>query len=194
MTEFKPILAKAPEQKEFKTLPAWQYPARCYWVIDEWTQTISWKWEEKKARKIRIMFEFPTEMEIFSEEKWEEPFSLSKEYTLSLSEQGNLRPMLESWRGKKFTDLELEWFDITKLIWVPAYIQVMQEEREGKTYTNINQILWLPKGLEIPEQINPTKYFSCEEIDEEELLKLPNFIQEKIRKSDEYIASNWIFQ
>ena len=58
MADFKPIIAKAPENKEFKTLEAGQYPARCYWVIDEWTQITNWQWVEKEKRKIRIIFEF----------------------------------------------------------------------------------------------------------------------------------------
>lgn len=192
-----PLIAKVPEGKEFTSLPAWQYPARCIWVIDLWTQTTIRQGVEKEKRKVRIMFEFPTELTVFKEENWEEPYVLSSEYTLSLSENWNLRPALESWRGKKFTDEELSWFDIEKLLWVPAYIQVLQDEKDWKTYSNINQILWLPKWLEIPAQINESKYFNTEEFDIETFNKLPAFIQEKIKKSKEYQkfdTIDWVFE
>jgi hypothetical protein len=44
------------------------------------------------------------------------PFLVSKRYTLILNEKGNLRPMLEAWRGRKFAPQELKGFDLERLL------------------------------------------------------------------------------
>jgi hypothetical protein len=48
----------------------------------------------------------------------------TRPYTATLSEKGNLRPMLESWRGKPFTENELKGWDIRKVKGAPAIITI----------------------------------------------------------------------
>jgi len=75
--------------------------------------------------------------------------------TLSLSEKANLRPFLESWRGKKFTAEEIRGFDITAVAGKPAYLNIIHEtkQKNGKavTYANIASIMPLPKGMPKPK-------------------------------------------
>ena len=59
------------------------------------------------------------------------PFMLSKSYTLSLGKKANLRRDLESWRGKQFTEAELEGFDIEVLKGKACMLNVIHEAKDG---------------------------------------------------------------
>ena len=89
------ITAMKPEGKEYKQIDEGVFPARCYSIIDLGTHSKEFKGVEKKKHLIRITWEFPTELAIFDEETGEQPFVLSKEYTLSLFDQSQLRKDLE---------------------------------------------------------------------------------------------------
>lgn len=180
-----PIIAKEPESKPFEIIPAGNYVARCYSMIYLGTQTSVWAGKEIQRERIRITWELPTE--IIGES--EKPFVIGQEYTLSLSDKGNLRPMLEGWRGKGFTPEELKEFDITKIISVPCLLNVIHNDsKDGKnTYANIANVSPLPKGMQCPKQINETMIFEFEDIySEESINKLPEWLQKKVRDSLEY--------
>ncbi len=71
-----------------------------------------------------------------------------KRYTLSLHENASLRKDLENWRGKKFTEEELQGFDLEKLLGVNALITVVHSQgADGKTYSNIAAVSKLMKGM-----------------------------------------------
>lgn len=76
------------------------------------------------------------------------PFSVHRRYTASLNEKATLYRDLVSWRGKAFTAAELAAFDLENLICVPCMVNVVQEERDGKTYANVASISPLPKGMQ----------------------------------------------
>lgn len=76
---------------------------------------------------------------------------VSKEFTLSTNEKGNLRKFLTSWRGRSFTDQEAERFEVHTLVGVPALLTVEHKKSgAGRTYANIISVTRLPKGLEPP--------------------------------------------
>ena len=100
-------------------IPAGNYLARCYQMIEIGTVREIILGEEKVLKKVRIGWELPTEKRVFNEEKGEQPFVISKEFTLSMHEKSSLRGMLKSWRGKDFTEDEAKAFDITNLIGKP---------------------------------------------------------------------------
>ena len=127
-------------------------------------------------------------MEVFKEEKWPEPFVLSKEFTASLSDKGNLRPVLEARRWKSFTEEELKGFDITQVVGKPCMIQVIHNEN---WYANIANVSSVPKGMECPAQINPTTIFTFWEFDLEVFEWLHDFIKDKIKQSKEYKELEW---
>ena len=186
-----PITAKAGANVEFKRIAPWTYPARCIRIIDLGTHETEWKGKKRDTHEVMIGFEFPTELDVFNEEKWEEPFFLSKYFTLSLGEKANLRKFLENWRGKAFTEDELKGFDLEKLIWVPALVNVIEvQTKSGDTRSVIGGATTLPKGMEVPAQINDSLIFSLEEnaVDQTVLEKLWEKTQEKIKWSNEYKA------
>lgn len=174
----------APKAKPAVQIEPGTYIARCYSMVHIGTVAFDYMGQKKVLNKVRITFEFPTELHEFKQGEGEKPFSLSQEYTLSLHEKSKLRPVLESWRGKKFTDEEIEKFDISKLVGVPAMVSVIQNE---KGYSNISSITKLPKATECPPQVNESFILDYEENwSEEKFNKLPEFLRNKISQSDEY--------
>lgn len=76
------------------------------------------------------------------------PYTISNRYTLSLHEKANLRKHLESWRGRVFTEAELDGFDLETVIGANAYIQIVHKvSGKGQTFANIASIMSLPKGM-----------------------------------------------
>lgn len=174
----------------YKIIPAGVYPARCISMIEFGTQDIEYLGEIKRVRQVNVTWELPTELAVFHEEKGEEPFVVSKTYTLSLHEKSGLRKDLESWRGQGFTEEEAKRFDITKLLGKPCQISIIHKKSADgtKTYANISSITPLMKGVVVPEQINPTKILSFDKFDWDVFKNLPDWLKDKIIKSDEYKA------
>ena len=123
---------------DFKNHPEGQYRAICMDVVD--LGMVENKRFGKMQHKIALVFH--------SEAKTDEgkPFEVWERFTATLAEQGYLRPFLQSWRGKAFTPEELAGFDLEKLVGVNAYIQIIHNTSNGKTYANIGSIMLPPKG------------------------------------------------
>lgn len=175
-------------QKEL--IPAGNYIARCYQMLQIGTVTEIINGETKQMNKVRIGWELPTETRVFNEDKGEQPFVISKEYTLSLSDKANLRKMLASWRGKDFTEDQAKSFDITVLLGVPCMLNVIHKlSKDGtKTYQEIGSVSPMPKGIECPKQVNSNLLLEFDNFDYVIYDSLPDFIKDKIKGSKEFIA------
>ena len=185
------ITAKKGEGFERELIPAGNYVARCYKMIEIGTIPTEYLGETKMLHKVRIGWELPTELKVFNPEKGEQPCVIDKEYTLSLGEKANLRKDLQSWRGKAFTEAEAEAFDITKLLGVPCMLNIIHVQGKkdaNKTYQSIGSVSPMPKGLECPAQINPTFTFEFDNFNQEKFDSLPDFIKDTIKTSEEFKA------
>ena len=76
-----------------------------------------------------------------------EPFLIVKRYTCSLHKKSSLRPALEAWRGRAFTEDELRGFDLEKLLGINCQIQIVHEKKGDTTYANVQAIVPLGKGM-----------------------------------------------
>jgi hypothetical protein len=75
-------------------------------------------------------------------------FLISQRYTPSLHEKSRLRPLLESWRGRKFTKDEEKEFDIEKLLGANCQLQLVHNIKdEGRTYANVQACVPYPKNV-----------------------------------------------
>jgi len=183
------IIAKNTGGTSYEPIPAGSYAARCYQMIEVGTNEENILGKTKFLHKVRLTWELPTELKVFNEEKGEQALVLSKEFTLSMHEKSTLRKYLESWRGKAFTELEAEAFDITALLGVPCLLSVTHKvAKNGNTYAEISSVSLLPKGMECPPQINPSKELSFNNWDQDFFEGLPDFIKDKIRTSEEFVA------
>lgn len=181
-----PITATNKGGSNYEPVAAGTYPARCYSMIHIGTIEENILGQTKKLEKIRITWELPTELKVFKEEDGKKPYSISKEFTLSMNEKATLRKFLESWRGKSFTKEEIP-FDVTKLIGKPCLLSIIHKTaKNGNTYAEISSVSTLPKGMTCPAQINPSFEFTYNPFSLEKFDSLPDFLKDKIKQSDEY--------
>jgi hypothetical protein len=132
----------------FIPAPSGQWSSVCVDVVDLGMLEVAFGGKKKTQHKIRIVWQIS---EVMSDNK---PFLVQKRYTLSLHEKAALRKDLESWRGKPFTDDELNGFDLEVLLGVTCLLNVLQQTKEGDTYANVVGIMRLPKGMQAISQLD----------------------------------------
>ena len=171
------------EGGNYSPVPEGTHLARCVQIIDLGHQYS--EFYDKWSDKVMIRFELPNELiEVDGEQM---PRIIGSTYTKSLSEKANLRGMLEGWRGKKFTEEELQGFNLAVLIGLPCMVTVTHRQSNGKTYADIAGVVAPMKGLEAPEQMTESLIFDIDDFDAlNEIDRLPEFIQNMIRKSREW--------
>jgi hypothetical protein len=176
----------------YSPIPAGNYVARCYSMIEIGTLNEVIMGNEKRVHKVRITFELPTEVKVFNPEKGEQPCVISKEFTLSMNEKANLRAFLTSWRGKAFTEEEAKDFDVAKLIGAPCLLNIIHKQGRkdpSKVFDEISSATPIPKGMVCPPQVNPSFEFGWDKgFDKAKFDTIPTFLQEKIKQSEEYKA------
>lgn len=174
---------------DFKLCPAGMHQARCIQIIDLGTQHDSFEGKPKIIHKVRIGWELPNEKAIFDEERGEEPFIVSAEYTLSLGSKANLRHDLESWRGKAFTAEELKGFDLKVLIGKACLLNVIHQPSKAdpkKIYARVSAVTPVPKGTHVPKATLPKLVYEITDGTGGCFGDLPEWIQNKIKLSDEF--------
>lgn len=139
------IIAKNEGGGSFTPHPEGQFAARCVDVIDMGEKVEQYGDNPAKlSHKVNLVFR--------TGEKNEkgEYIDLAKEFTLSMFDLANLRKFLEAWRGKTFTDAEVEeGAPLHKLCGVTALLSVEQKQSKGgRTYANISSAVKLPKMME----------------------------------------------
>lgn len=173
-------------------IPAGMYLARCYGLIQvgRYTEYSDFLKKDVIVNKIRITWELPELKKEFKEGEGERPYSISKEFTMSLNEKGNLRPFLNSWRGRSFTEDELKGFDILAIVGAPCMLNIIHKKSKdgSKTYVEIATITPLMKGTEIPPAFNEKQILTYSGWNQSLFDSLPDFIKDKMKKSDEYLA------
>lgn len=142
------IISESTGGAAFTPCPAGTYQARCIRLIDMGTQTTDYQGETKTARKVLIGFEI-LDTEVRRDDG--QPHVISKRFTASLHEKAALRKVLASWRGRDFTAGELKAFDLAGVLGKTCLISLVDNTKDGKTYTNIAAIMAAPKGTTPPE-------------------------------------------
>lgn len=178
------LIASAPKQERF-LIPADSYPARCFQLIDLGTH-FNEKYK-KHERKVRIVWELPTVLHKFKEDAGDEPAAIGNDYSVSLAPKANLRADLEAWRGKPFTDQEVAGFDLRAIVGTACLVQVSHYEKNGETKHGLEMVSKLPSVMTCPPAVSPATVYDIEDDGfGEKFLALPNWMQEKIKKSKEY--------
>lgn len=183
-----PIIASSKQEKTFAPLEEGSYAARIYQIIHLGTIP---GFQGAMQNKVRITFEFPTELKVFKEENGEQPQVLSKEYTLSTHEKSGLRKLIVACDPKALKvgdDGLIEEYDIENLLGKSCLVSVEHTTKGENTYANIKVETVLPKGMVCPPQINESVSISYDHFDQEAFNKLPQFIREKMQSSFEYQA------
>lgn len=135
-----PIIAKRPESK-WTPCPEGLHQAVCIDVVDLGMQKGQW------GEKHKIQIRWQTDLQ---HDDTGRRFQLRKMYTLSLHEKAALRKDLETWRGRKFSEDELDGFDLEKLLGANCQLQVIHNiTDDGRTYDNIQAIV--PHNNKLPK-------------------------------------------
>jgi hypothetical protein len=175
------LIAKTVDnESKYPEVPSGVHKARCVKVIDLGTQENNYDGQTTWKHQCMIIWEVPLETNNNGE-----PLTISKFYTLSLHEKATLGNDLSSWRGRPFTELEKKGFDISNLVGVPCYLNVM-EGKNGRP--RISSIMPLPKTEELADQFHESVVFSIDkyqEGDRSEFNKLPDGIRNIILRSKE---------
>jgi hypothetical protein len=178
---------------EFEPAPIGTHIGRCIRIIDLGTT-----WDDfwgKDKHEVFFMWELPHEIKEFQDKDGNtvrEPFTVSKFYTMSLSDKAHLRHDLEAWRNKAFTEQELEGFDPSNIVGAACMINVIHTPKKKGKGVNcvVKSVTSMAKGLECPPASHDLMYFSLdrEDYDPTKLEKLSKGIKARVMKSDEYKA------
>jgi hypothetical protein len=132
---------REPESK-YKPAPEGLHQAVCVDVWDTWTEKRPEEYGGGIVDKTRIVWEIEEE-----DPETGKPFQCSQVYTASLHPKAKLRAHLESWRGRRFTDVEVQGFDLENLLGANAQVQVVHNlSKNGKTYANVQAVVPAAKG------------------------------------------------
>ena len=161
-------------------LEAGIYPAVCYSVVDLGLQESTYRVQHK----VMIGWELPTEEIEFDKDGETQTGKrlVSNFYTLSLNKQAKLRQHLEAWRGKKFTDTELEGFDLKSLIGVNCQLQIAVEDKPNGPVNQVSMVLPKEKGANYKLE-NDTEFFSFEDCEKPEDLQVVEWKEKLVKKS-----------
>lgn len=133
---------------QFSPHPEGQYPMVCVDVIDMGERVKSFVGKDPYvAHEVSLVFQSG---EVNEAGRVHE---VTQDFTLTMGKKGNLRPFLESWRGKSYTEAEArEGVPLHKLVGKPALVSVEHKTsaNTGRTRAAIRSISPLPKGLPAP--------------------------------------------
>lgn len=156
------------------------YIAICVGIIDLGEQYS--EQFKKFSNKLKIVFELVGEtVEVDGETK---PRQLSKEFSFSASKKSGLRAFLQSWNAKTYSDDEFGELEIFDQLGKPCQLTVVLNET--KEYSNIEGVMGLPKGFSAPSTETEFIKWDMEAWDDEVFAKLPDWVQEQIKKSTQY--------
>lgn len=166
----------------YDPIPAGTHIAVCCAMVDIGSQ---WSEQYKNAsRKVMIGWELPGEtINIDGEER---PRTIYKRYTASLNPKARLRKDLEAWRGQAFTDQELAAFDLVKIVGKGCMLSVIHREYNSKIYADVAGVTAIPKGLGAPDLSEPALVFDLDSASDEDIEKLPEWIQKLVKNSETY--------
>ncbi len=182
------LIAKKNGENNYSPTTPGTYQAVCYGVIDIGTHdVVDMKGNKKKKWQVIILWELPTErIEIDGNSR---PRGVSKFYTNSLHEKSTLFAHLNSWRGRPFTEKELEGFDLFTIIRANCLLQITnKKKKDGSIRDDVSGVMSLLKGMVKHEPENKIVTYSIADNGLNIPEHVPAWIKAFIEKSDEYQA------
>jgi len=179
---------------ETAPIPAGMHHAICYALIDIGTQPKFGNFPSR--RKTVFIWELPDQrIEIDRDgKKLNLPRAISEKFTTSLASKSNMRPMLESWRGKQFTQQELDGFDMSKVVGANCFLNIIHEHGKGdkanRVYANVASVNPLPANMPRKKLENAPIVFHMDAFNGPVQIPetIPEWIRALIIQSDEYQA------
>jgi len=174
------IVSEGSGTTDFQLVPEGVHQAVCDMVVDLGLQETEWKGKKSKKHQLYVRWQIPEERINYTDRDGKDaegPMVIGRTYTATLDERSNLRRDLAAWRGRDFTEDELNEFDVAKIIGKNCQIQIQHKKGEKRTYANIGSIMALPKGCAtIPHEGDLVVYDS----DHDSYDKLPEWLAKKV--------------
>lgn len=168
------FIVKAKEA--FEIAPEGLYPARIEQMIDLGVHKDPFN-EGKDKRLVKIRFELSGEQ--MSDGR---PFTISKDYPVSLHEKAGLRKVIKAALGRDLTADELKkGFDIFCILSNPVTLNIVHEKgKEDRVYAKIDSVSVAKKNMPCPELVNPPVMFHIDNFDAVVFNSLHEKTREKI--------------
>jgi hypothetical protein len=176
---------------DYVLAPSGNHVAICFGVVYCGTVPGTYNGIPNKEKKTIMLFELCNKKHTFKPENGEEPHIVAKEFTHSMGKKANMRKALVSWRGEDMTDAQAKTFNIAGLPEVPCRLNVVHKTSgKGTKYVDVSSISPLEEEAVLPEMHYPKTVFSILKtpFNVDAFNALPQWIQDKIKKSDEYAS------
>ena len=128
----------------------------------------------------QVVFVWDLPFELDSEGK---PKQLSKDINATSAPNGTLNSIMEAWNSRTYTREDLEDAELTGQLGKACQLTVVVSE---SGYSNVKAVAALPKGIPVPETNTTYFEFNVDEWDDEAFKSLPEWVQDKIKKSTQY--------
>ena len=111
------------------------------------------------------------------------PFVISRTFGATLSKQGALRPLIETWRGRPLTADEAAGFDLKTLVGQPCKVLIQHAEtKDGRLFANAQTVIKADPGQPTTAQTDLV-FFDQDQPDPVALSKLPAWISHLIEQA-----------
>jgi hypothetical protein len=156
--------------------------------VDLGTHTEDGNYGIQTNRKIRFSWELPDELHVFDQEKGPQPFAVHRILNFVISPRSNFQKMLESWRGRAFTEDELENFEIKKVVGAPCMVTIVHATKGAQTYANVDTVAPLPTKWKaiMAAPVNQPIYYEIEMGQNAIFKGLPEWIRQQIANCNEW--------
>jgi hypothetical protein len=180
------IIAQQTNNGGGQTVPAGTHVARCYQIIHIGTVPDTFQGEDRLVDKVRLVFELPLETADFG--KGEQPFSIGRDFTLSMHEKSALRAFVQNWLGEALSDSDAAKFNVGTMIGKEAMVSVMHRAANtGRVYADLKGASPLVKGMTCPPQVNASFVLDFDSEDFDLRFKmLPEWLQNKVSSSQQF--------
>lgn len=157
------------------------YEAVCSGLIDLGRQYS--EQYNKSNDQVRLVWDVLGETVKYSDK--ESPRQVFSDLTVSLDEKGNLRKLLQSWRGKSFTPEELKGFDLHNVLGVGCQVQIIHKTNDRGTFGKVNTVIPMPKGKKAPA-VTPVVFDMNDEATYPVFETLPHYLQVRISEAENF--------
>lgn len=156
------------------------YIAICVGVLDLGEQ-YSEKFKNYRC-EVQFIWELCGEtVEVDGEQK---PRQLSRTFSVAASKKSNLRAFISGWNGAQYSDEQFSDLDLFGQAGKACQLNVVLNDT-GE-YANVNSAIPLPKGMSVPTTDTAPILWNMDEWDDKAFEVLPDWVQEKIKKSTQY--------
>lgn len=156
------------------------YIAICVGVLDLGEQ-YSEKFKNYR-NEVQFVWELCGEtVEVDGEQK---PRQLSRTFSVAASKKSNLRGFISGWNGVQYSDDQFADLDLFTQVGKACQLNVVLNDTWE--YANVDSAIPLPKGMPAPVTDTASILWNMDEWDDKAFEALPDWVQEKIKKSTQY--------